>query len=81
MSHWEDSHGLFAYEVATGLLVHQVLTGGMSKLAAIKRIDDARIYLSREKPSRQPLFEQIAAKATAQIEVVVAETDRQMRGK
>ena len=79
MSHWEDTHAMFGYELAMGLLVHQVITGGMSKTAATKLIDGTLSYLVSEKPTQKPLFERIATKAKTQVASLAQEAERQMR--
>lgn len=80
LAEWAAAHGYFAYELATGLLAGVVITGLLSKEAATKLIDDARIYLSKELPVRAQYIEEIAAKATAHVEVVSAQARRAMDG-
>lgn len=79
MDKWERAHGLFGYELASGLIVALVVTGTVSKLAATKLIGDLRDHLCENYPDLKAEFQEIAAKNTGQVELLSVQFDRMMK--
>jgi hypothetical protein len=75
---WKTAHGLFAYELASGILTGLVINGILSKDAALALIADTKDYLSRERAAPLQEIEQIAAKATAQVAMLTVQAQRQI---
>ena len=73
---WQTAHGLFAYELATGVLIGLVINNTLSKSAAISLIEEAKSYLASGYPSLEKVFDEISAKATAQVSMLSIEGDR-----
>ena len=79
MGKWQEAHGLFAYELASGALVGLVITGVLTKTAATKLINDSLDHLLDGYPDLEKELRQVAAKATAQVEILAIEADRLMK--
>lgn len=79
MDDWQRAHGLFAYELATGILVGLVIRGSLSKAAATSLVEEAARYLREGYPALQTMIDEIQAKATAQIEMLAIEAERLSR--
>jgi hypothetical protein len=67
---WERAHGWFAYELASGVLTALVLSGTLRKSAANALINDCLNHLSEQHPDLKEELQEIAAKGTAQIEML-----------
>ena len=76
LERWQRAHGWFAYEIASGLLTGLVVSGALSKAAATKLISNTLNHLSKELPDLREELQEIAAKGTAQVEMVSIQADR-----
>ena len=79
MDNWQTAHGLFAYELASGVLVGLVVSGALSKSAATILISECLGHLSEAFPDLQQELQEIAAKGTGQIEMLSIAAGRQLK--
>lgn len=70
MEQWDEAHGRFGYEIASGLLVALVLQKTLSKKSATTLIRETMEHLIGTQPHLEEEIRQIAAKSTAQVQLL-----------
>jgi hypothetical protein len=79
-ANWQTAYALFAYEMASALNVAFAAQGVTSKKAATSLISDCLNHLKQQHPILKEQLEHIAAKSTAQLQMVTIDIERR-RGK
>lgn len=70
MDKYDKAHGLFGYEIASGILIMLVLQGQLSKKSAATLIQETLEHLIQTHPDLEQELREIAAKGTAQVEML-----------